>query len=80
MLTQIGLVIILIAWAYQFMMMLKGIDAASRAPQPLFAGLYLLGIALCIYEALKGGMYMIGYLNLAVFVAALAVFAQSFKR
>ncbi len=80
MLTEIGLVIILAAWAYQFMMMLKGIDAASRAPQPLFAGLYLLGTALCIYEALQSGMYMFGYLNLAVFVAALGVFAQSFKR
>lgn len=70
----------LAAWAYQFMMMLRGIDAATRAPQPLFAGLFLIGTALVIYDSLTSGAYLLGYLNLAVFVAALGVFAQSFKR
>ena len=77
---QIGLVLIFAAWAYQFMAMLKGIDAASRAPQPLFAGLYMVGTGLLIYDALSAGFYLVGYLNLAVFLAAMAVFVQSFKR
>lgn len=80
MLIELGLILIFCAWAYQFVAMLRGIDAASRAPQPLFAGLFMLGTGVLIYDALSSARYLVGYVQLAVFLAALAVFVQSFKR
>lgn len=80
MLTQIGLLLILVAWAYQLMVMLKAMDLAGRAPRPLFVGLYLVGVGFLVHNALTHGQYLLAYLNLGVALPAIAVFILSFKR
>lgn len=80
MLTQIGLLLILIAWAYQLMVMLKAMDLAGRAPRPLFVGLYLVGVGLLVRDSLSQGEYLLAYLNLGVALPAIAVFVLTFKR
>lgn len=80
MLTQIGLCLILIAWAYQLMVMLKAMDAAGRTPRPLFVGLYLVGVGFLAHDTLTHDQYLLGYLNVGVALPAIAVFVLSFKR
>lgn len=80
MLTLIGLALILVAWTWQFMAMLRGIDAASRAPSSIFVGLYIVGTGFLVYDALSSHFYLLGYMNLAVLLPALAVFVMTFKR
>jgi hypothetical protein len=80
MLTQIGLCIILIAWAYQLMVMLKAMDAAGRVPRPLFVGLYLVGVGFLVHDALTQEQYLLAYLNLGIALPAIAVFVLTFKR
>jgi hypothetical protein len=78
--TLIGLSLIFIAWAYQFLASFRGIDAPSRAPRSLFVLLYMAGVGVLVYDAFNTHDFLVGYLNLAALLAALGVFVQSFKR
>lgn len=71
MLTSIGLGLIILAWAYQLLMVVRG----RRNITPLFAGVYALGALLLVIDGFSAGLTSLAYLNLATLALSAAVFA-----
>jgi membrane-bound ClpP family serine protease len=70
MLTNIGLVLIIFAWIFQFVKMVKN----GKTIRPAFVALYAVGVLLLVIDGFMSGFTVLASLNLVSFVAALAVF------
>ncbi|MDD2646367.1 MAG: hypothetical protein PHV78_00360 [Patescibacteria group bacterium] len=64
--TTIGLVIIVLAWLYQLVMLLK----KNHNLQNLFVAGYALGVLLLVVDGYRTGISMIASLNLLALLAA----------
>lgn len=72
----IGLLIVVIAWAYQLIKYSQG----SRKLHKTFVGLYAVGIAFLTYDSYLGGDMYVTLLNLLTLVGSGAIFFLGMKR
>lgn len=67
--TSIGLIIIIVAWAFQ----LRG---KAKVLKKEFVIIYAIGVLLLAIDGFSSGLYELAILNLASFSAALLVFLR----
>jgi len=76
MLSQIGLMVIIIAWIWQYISLTK----KSGKISPLFIMLYGVGISFLVIDGFNNGLRELSYLNTIALVAALLVYTKTSKK
>lgn len=66
MLVNFGLVLVILAWVYQLFKVMSG----SRQIDPVFVGIYVLGVVILTYDGIVGQLTTMAALNLLSAVAA----------
>ncbi|MFA5413509.1 MAG: hypothetical protein WC348_03140 [Patescibacteria group bacterium] len=76
MLTNFGLLLIILAWILQLGKML----VSKKEVWPAFVAIYALGVLLLVVDGFLSGLTTLAILNLVSFAAALAVFFVSLRK
>jgi len=76
MLSQIGLMIVIVAWLIQYISLTK----KSGKISPMFLIFYGVGISFLVIDGFNNGLRELSYLNTIALVAALLVYTKTPKK